>query len=1250
MLDTQLGDNDGAPFQIPGMGNVTTEKEFLGEEIPPIWLSMNDLAYPTVISKGILLGLGATKPDRFVLARWLEIRSTDWDYQIIPYRYVTGDSAVGIWWNPQAIEAGQERRIITYYGVGSAKVSQVVWEANIPYSLSASGQPSVEMTIPQEIRGKFMLTGKLFSSSKQLIAENTESFYIIPPDMALLFKPEKKFYRPGETVQIEGDVRNQTSIEAANLTLEIKEETLNGLTRTLYQDTFSLPAGEKYHFGFSKIAGGEGTAILVGEVRQNDSQWVEIMDQYVVALPKLLAGITAPDSVGQDLFLIKVEVKNEGKVGAKTHVEIVDDLGQKIEAKELTLLAGETRFLQYSQQVAKNTWYDFRFTGDLEKSESKTVYFDFGGYVDFYPSPFYPEGKVGLPAVVENPSGFYGIFEVHFQLNPGSPEQVKTYYLSPYSSIPDILYFNLPAGDYQITATSPVPIYSEPKGFKVRKENKVELGLALGPQAGGVVPVNVSLKNLGYNEVSGGVSVSVSESGKNAPIWNAKQDILPLSAEATETLTFQINPSAFDAGSYIVSGELLNPAGETLANSSSPLTVVGSLFRVTGVPSFKSFLPGEEAAFSFKVKNVGNQEGEFGFHLRSLDQMDMIRREWVKPGEEKTLDFTFPLPRDLEEKDYFADYEILGTEIRGQVKYHLSGINLQVNASLNKEVYQEGETGTLTINVFTPSPSVLNLFARVNYPGYESKEDFVLNGSQVLTFYVPFPKISGEKLFYGIYHEGGRSFHLNSLYIHKAGDILSVKTDKQVYKPGETVSVAVSGSVSGNVTLSGPGGYSEVFPFAAAAGKSFILPSSMTAGTYYVSYQISTIGGQNYSGNHPFDVAGIQVKVKEAILDKAQYASSDTIKLSLNIESNQNLSATLKTWIVDPEKNYNQTGTYDITLTNTESLLTTQSFAFQTTKLGLHRLVYGIYSGDLLLCSGAEAFDMGGAVILGVSTDKADYPTGQEPIVATASLLGSVPANLELFVDGQSMLSQPVALGGFSTAPYSIPSVGPGRHSLKAVLTSGGLTSTKEAAFLYGTNLPDLVAWIYSDQLVQDGDMKFKIIVKNQGKSPSVPTRVYLYDGLGSSQETLAIVDINALAPGESQEFFYSYNCLGKTGGHTLSGRIEPLGTSPEFNQGNNEAQIAVTVPSLVLNTTLDKESYSPGETIPIKGAITNLSPAPTAGLKLKTTVKDAADLPVFVSSKDIPSIPGKEKTIAEIPWPTDPGLAEGSYSLYQVI
>lgn len=52
MMDTMLGSNDGAPFRVPGHGDVTTELELSGNSIPQNWLAFDRLDAPRVIANG----------------------------------------------------------------------------------------------------------------------------------------------------------------------------------------------------------------------------------------------------------------------------------------------------------------------------------------------------------------------------------------------------------------------------------------------------------------------------------------------------------------------------------------------------------------------------------------------------------------------------------------------------------------------------------------------------------------------------------------------------------------------------------------------------------------------------------------------------------------------------------------------------------------------------------------------------------------------------------------------------------------------------------------------------------------------------------------------------------------------------------------------------------------------------------------------------------------------------------------------
>ncbi|MFQ5855779.1 MAG: hypothetical protein ACE5LU_09080 [Anaerolineae bacterium] len=130
MLDIAIGrvgpvvEGDGAPYFVPGAGNLTHEAEFIGN-IPAIWKAFESPDFDPAGTKGqgILVGPGATPPDRLVLARWGRFEQGDgirfhpWDYTIDPAADLTLDSAVAMYWNPQNLAPGASRTVTTFYGL-----------------------------------------------------------------------------------------------------------------------------------------------------------------------------------------------------------------------------------------------------------------------------------------------------------------------------------------------------------------------------------------------------------------------------------------------------------------------------------------------------------------------------------------------------------------------------------------------------------------------------------------------------------------------------------------------------------------------------------------------------------------------------------------------------------------------------------------------------------------------------------------------------------------------------------------------------------------------------------------------------------------------------------------------------------------------------------------------------------------------------------------------------------------------------
>ncbi len=118
LLDTMIGDNDYAPFFIPGIGHSALQHDLQGDAIPP-WFRVfesPDFAPDSLQAMGYFLGLAETSsllaPSRFVIANWGDAyappplnppmpwdpgNSSVWEIPVtegLPH----GDSAVAIYW------------------------------------------------------------------------------------------------------------------------------------------------------------------------------------------------------------------------------------------------------------------------------------------------------------------------------------------------------------------------------------------------------------------------------------------------------------------------------------------------------------------------------------------------------------------------------------------------------------------------------------------------------------------------------------------------------------------------------------------------------------------------------------------------------------------------------------------------------------------------------------------------------------------------------------------------------------------------------------------------------------------------------------------------------------------------------------------------------------------------------------------------------------------------------------------------
>lgn len=1126
-----------------------------------------------------------------------------------------------------------------------------ILETRHPVSLSpGETRQFTDLTGPVPTPGKYLLEATAQNSLAQVLARATYPFYVAEQDIILTLEPEKKLYRPGELIRISGLVQNRAPAAASGLKLYLLAQNPTGEGLELLSQSIELPAGGSLPISASMVAGGEGSLLLTGLVLSQGTTLLEVLDRLEVEEPKVYRSLDVPEVVGEEPFPVRVNLTNSGRLPVSVGLEIREEGGQIILAQEIDLQGGEKKSLEALYQIQKDTELSFLFTGDLKGSETRKLLYGLSAEIQLSPQAVYSEGPVAVEVSLANTGLLDQRVNVSYQVNPGNMEILRTYSIPAGGTALDTLYFILQEGSYGITASCPKPNVSAQGSFLVRGQNRVALNLSAGVGGGGLVPINAQVSNLGANELGLSVLVEIRDAN-GGQTWSSREGFPVLSPGSSELINFQIPAETLAPGSYTARVSALSSSGEPLASAEAPFTVKPSSIQVIQTPGYQNFQPGQEAMFSFRLRNSGDQGSNFNLSSQAEDLADSSEQGWLGPGEEKEIFFGAWLPEDLDERDHFGVWELFssGPAERGTVRFHVAGLNLSVAPSLDKPSYREGETARLTLEIQTSAASPLPLVAQVKYGLFEENRPFTLAGSQGLGFEIPLPEITGERLFFGIYHESGRSIHLNSLSIQKAGDQIHLSTHKQVYEPGETVVVTVEGQTAGYMTLTGPGGYIESFSFSGFASRGVSLPAIMKAGTYGVSARLKTEDSEPITASRTFDVTGLQVKVKEAHLDKAKYLSADTITLSLWVESNESLDAMIRTWVVDAQGDYLEAGEVGVTLSSQEPVPARLSVPFSTTMPGIHRLAYAVFLGDVLLCSGAEAFDVGNALLLGVRTEKSEYPTHTEPVQVEAIFMGEGEGTLEILLDEISQGILPVTLReGTGSLKFSIPSTSPGPHKIKAVLEIQGLTSVKETSFVSGTQLPDLSVELMG--ILETGhppQATFSMEIRNQGKGNSPATALALYEE--SEATLLGIFQVAPLAPGQIQIFSHTGRITGLPGPRTFLLKADPEAQVPEFQERNNEARLTLTLPELWIEISTDKDSYHPGETAQITSRVFYNGTIPLEGLSLETIVRDQAGAQVFSQTMGFDLAAASEVSL-EIQWAIPSGISWGTYVLEQQV
>jgi hypothetical protein len=758
---------------------------------------------------------------------------------------------------------------------------------------------------------------------------------------------------------------------------------------------------------------------------------------------------------------------------------------------------------------------------------------------------------------------------------PGVPllTETRDYYLLPGETQNDVFHYEFTAaGNYTLNFTGvklPAPINSI---IRVMNLEQVTANLSIGQLETGSIPVNVTLDNSGYQAFTGTVVIAAGGIGH--------EEIIDVSPGSSFAGTVGLNTAVLTPGTKEVKAFLYDNAGNVITQTTGTVIVQPANIKLKEYPVNLEISAGSFGEVTLTLKNEGNLRGEAVLKINTFDTLYQELEIVLEPGEEIQLgDIFIEAPPDLPTGSYPFYYTLKGSGVEngtsaGNFNFKVNGLSLDIDASLDRPLYNPGETAALTLNVTAGTASDAPLQAVVNWGIFSETRQFNLSsGSTSLVFDIPLDEAREGKVFYGIYHEGGKGIHINDIYLHFRGEI-SVETDKQVYAPGEIVHAVFTGEHTGVLTVSA---FAESYTldFSSSASSSFQAPSDTLGGTYGISWSLIPADPTKpeLSGSHSFDVSGLVVKVAKSELEKGKYAPGDTINAHYIFESNQDQTLKLRNWVVPPSGDWTYLGENSVSVSSQHQVDAVTGYSFTTTEAGTHELVYGLYLAescetcDQLVVSGRLSFDVGNAVLLGMSTDQWEYKTGNEPVTLKIDYFGEGFSQLQVYLDEENVHQQGVTLSGTGSTAVVLQSssISGGAHRVKALLIQNNLTSTKSTGFTYGTHLPDLTAWL-TDTL-QDGlNYTFKIEVTNMGQTASTASSLLFSDN-GMNAGT---ANIPALQPDQSYEVIFNWNGSGKAGSHELIFDVDNSDTVKEFSETNNRLEFTLEVPALFYSLETD--------------------------------------------------------------------------------
>ncbi|MCK4665735.1 hypothetical protein KAU33_03250, partial [Candidatus Dependentiae bacterium] len=877
--------------------------------------------------------------------------------------------------------------------------------------------------------GKYIFVASWENDFGQVLDEDKKKFLVNDSEFYLVFNTDKENYLTNDPIIINGYIANISGIVETNLEFKLKKDGIE-----IYSELIpSLSPGATYPFTVTLT--GDKSFLLTGIVKDFEYEKLVVIDS-----PALEMIATAPEVVGREEFYIEVQLTNP----TKSNIDGALNIGEFIHPFELS--PGEGRLFYNKFNIFEDTDFIISSTGDVEQQIIKAVRFGEDAEILISGDSIYPDTTQGFQIDITNTGEvpeeitvFYTILSNGLEVEKHN----KTYALEPGEIKSDNLEYSLPIGDYTIEAYC---LYNlKTKQFSVIPDKKISTDLIVGCESGNSVPVSVVITNSGYSDFNGYVSVFTD-------FWSGYEGI---SIPSNKSLTWDvyIPTTGIPAGLYHGNSVIVDMDLVPVKVKEFEYKVIGPVFEIISMPNYPVFDVNTLNTVSFTVANTGAQTGECNFEFKILENDDNKKSFSLEPGAQQNIECLFGIPYDIRTGDYFAEYSLNGK--KGTMKFHVKGIEIMVNSSVDKQLYEVGENVNLTLDISNLNPSLQpELTAQVIYAAETMVQEFKLVNNHTLQFSF-LAKANFSKITFGLLLETGRYVYLSFKNINIKTDDIAFYTDKQLYNPGEPVLCTVEAYNTGAFTVESPFGYENTIEVTEpnTFTFSFNIPNEVTQGTYKIDYSFR---GRDYK--YAIDVKGYWIRILGFSTDKPYYFNGEDIECQTRISSNSTLDAVFKCYLGD-EVEENKIFEKDVSLVSGEDIYLSGVGKFDSIKLGSVPLNYTLSKKDNnLFLSGGTCFITGVDFnIINASTDKEFYFNENDDVTLNVDFESNIDFYMTVFLNEQvvdKVSIDPAAQENYSTIfNNSIR----GWNAVKIVLEKGTFKKTYLLKYYCGLLAPENV-------------------------------------------------------------------------------------------------------------------------------------------------------------------------------------------------